>query len=120
MTFGERYAPALRAMGQVEADRCFGDLVAALLAGGEVSRHHAEMVVRRNLGYYAGYFSSETFERLLRLYRTRHPVFGVRLPELPGAGGGPRSPRLAVDLVDDEVDLEGYLCRGMPAAKGGG
>lgn len=36
----------------------------------------AEEVVNSNLGYYAGYYSLETRERVEKLFNCSHPVFG--------------------------------------------
>lgn len=36
----------------------------------------AEQIANSNLGYYAGYFSNETRERVERLFNCAHPVFG--------------------------------------------
>ncbi len=43
------------------------------MRGGE-----AEYLERMNLGYYAGYFSVETRQRVERLFRAPHPIFGSR------------------------------------------
>ncbi|MEM7813265.1 MAG: hypothetical protein AAF532_17450 [Planctomycetota bacterium] len=45
--------------------RCFGK-----------SREEAERIERTNLGYYAGYGSHETRERVEDLFDCQHPVFG--------------------------------------------
>lgn len=40
------------------------------------TREEAEQIERSNLGYYAGYHLDETRERVERLFRCAHPVFG--------------------------------------------
>lgn len=41
-----------------------------------VDRAKAETVEKMNLGYFAGYSSHETRERVEKLFRCAHPVFG--------------------------------------------
>ncbi len=40
------------------------------------ARSEAEKIERANLGYYAGYYDSETRERVERLFKCSHPIFG--------------------------------------------
>jgi len=40
----------------------------------------AERIERSNLGYYAGYYDSETMARVNRLFKTTHPIFGDTNP----------------------------------------
>ena len=54
MTFGETYDHAMTIETQEEA----------------------EGLARGNLGYWAGYFDHATRERVERLFRCEHPVFG--------------------------------------------
>lgn len=37
----------------------------------------AEQIVNNNLGYYAGYYSNETRERVEKLFLCSHPIFGA-------------------------------------------
>lgn len=76
-TIGEKYGPAMEIKTQAEADAYFEKCVAHTLSFGEVDRKKAEAIERSNLGYYAGYYSSETRERVERLFRCKHPVFGA-------------------------------------------
>lgn len=77
ITIGEKYGPAMKITEQAEADRYFQECVAhnMMLSGG--SQEEAEAIERDSLGYYAGYYSSETRERVERLFRCKHPVFGA-------------------------------------------
>ena len=64
---------------QAEADKYFEKLVNHQMMFG-VLRHEraeAEQIERSNLGYYAGYYDSETRERVERLFKCAHPVFGA-------------------------------------------
>lgn len=40
------------------------------------TREEAETIERTNLGYFAGYYSHATRERVERLFRCAHPFFG--------------------------------------------
>lgn len=75
VTIGDKYRPAMEIRDQGEADAYFERLVAHTQGFGE-SRERAEEVERINLGYFAGYYDSLTRERVERLFRCAHPVFG--------------------------------------------
>lgn len=75
ITIGDKYRPAMDIQDPVEADAYFERCVAHTMTFGK-SRAEAEKVERINLGYFAGYYSSETRERVERLFRCAHPIFG--------------------------------------------
>lgn len=78
----EKYGPAMNIETQDEADAYFLKLVEHTMEmwkhRGESAktRHEAEALERNNLGYYAGYYGDETRERVERLFKTEHPIFG--------------------------------------------
>lgn len=76
MTIGEKYDPAMKITDQAEADAYFQICVDHSMTYHRKTREEAEALERTNLGYYAGYGSSETRERVERLFRCSHPVFG--------------------------------------------
>jgi hypothetical protein len=81
LTFDELYSPAMEIADQVEADRYFEFLVTETQKwrrenGRQDDRRECRRIVRSNLGYYAGYYGSETRRRVERLFRTEHPIFG--------------------------------------------
>jgi hypothetical protein len=76
ITYRDKYGPAMEITDQAEADKYFEELVRHNLSFGENTRELAENVERHNLGYYAGYYDSETRERVERLFKCEHPVFG--------------------------------------------
>lgn len=76
ITLGEKYNPAMKIIDQVEADTYFEEIVEHCMSFGKTSRKEAEIIERSNLGYYAGYYNSETRERVERLFHCSHPVFG--------------------------------------------
>lgn len=75
MTIQECYGPAMMIEDQAEADAYFEQCVAHCMNFGK-TREEAEKIERSNLAYYAGYYDTETRERVERLFRCAHPVFG--------------------------------------------
>lgn len=83
-TYADSYGPAMEITDQKEADVYFERLVSDRLgqrnkhvgALGRMSREEAEKIERGNLGYYAGYHGNETRERVERLFKCEHPIFG--------------------------------------------
>jgi len=41
----------------------------------------AMVIAKKNIGYYAGYQTEEVFNRMLRLFKTVHPVFKRKYPK---------------------------------------
>lgn len=79
VTLEEKYGPAMVITEQAEADGYFERCVRHGMLFGN-SREEAERIERENLGYYAGYYDAETAERVHRLFKTEHPIFGKRTP----------------------------------------
>lgn len=75
ITIGDKYSPAMTITDQAEADRYFEECVLHSMMFGN-SREKAEDIERQNLGYFVGYCSAETRERVERLFRCKHPIFG--------------------------------------------
>ena len=78
VTIREKYAPAMAITDQDEANAYFERCVEHTMeyAPDAVTREEAERVERSNLGYYAGYYDTETRIRVERLFNCSHPVFG--------------------------------------------
>jgi len=81
ITLGEKYDPAMQITDQSKADAYFEECVqhnleARRMRGEPEDRREAERIERSNLGYYAGYYDNETRERVERLFKCSHPVFG--------------------------------------------
>lgn len=74
MTIGEKYEPAMLITEQAEADAYFERCVEHTMRVHGSGRAEAEKLERANLGYYAGYGFDR--ERVERLFRCAHPVFG--------------------------------------------
>lgn len=75
-TLGDKYGPAMEITDQESADAYFEKCVDDCISKGNKSRATAESIERSNLGYYAGYYDNETRERVERLFKCSHPVFG--------------------------------------------
>ncbi len=78
-TVGECYRPACekKDMTQAEADEYFEALVNYCVRQDiDMKRPKAEAIQRANLGYYAGYYDNATRERVERLFKCSHPIFG--------------------------------------------
>ena len=58
-TIGEKYKPAMEITDPQEAARYFEECVAHAMSFG-ADRTEAERIERANLGYFAGYYSSDT------------------------------------------------------------
>lgn len=93
ITYGDKYGPAMKITDQAEADRYFAECVEHTMRRLPTDdRAEAERIERSNLGYYAGYYSNETRERVERLFRSAHPIFGAI------AEKGPPTPEEAFEM----------------------
>lgn len=77
ITIGEKYDPAMKITDQAEADAYFARCVEHTMRVRPCGRVMAESIERQNLGYYAGYGSHETRQRVERLFKCSHPIFGA-------------------------------------------
>lgn len=76
-TWGDRYGRAMEMKTKADADEYFERLVQShLKVAPERSREEVEELERNNLGYFAGYYSAEVRERIERLFKCEHPIFG--------------------------------------------
>jgi hypothetical protein len=76
ITLGEKYGPAMEITEQAKADAYFDECVQHMMTRRGCDREEAEKIERSNIGYYAGYYSHETRERVERLFLCAHPIFG--------------------------------------------
>ncbi len=78
ITIGEKYSPAMKITDEAEAraylEECITHNITA--SGGQRTYAEAERIEKSNLAYYAGYYDNATRERVERLFRCAHPVFG--------------------------------------------
>jgi hypothetical protein len=75
ITYGKKYDRAMDIKTQEEADEYFELCVQHTMSFGK-SREEAEQIEKTNFGYWAGYFSADTRQRIERLFRCEHPFFG--------------------------------------------
>lgn len=75
ITIGEKYGPAMEITDQTEADEYFERCVEHSMTFGH-DRAKAEQIERSNLGYYAGYYDTETRARVEKFFKCSHPIFG--------------------------------------------
>lgn len=91
MTIGEKYGPAMEIQTKEKAKKYFELCVVHTLdVNKKLSREEAINIEKSNLGYYAGYYDSETRIRVEKLFGCQHPIFG------PISQGEP-TPKEAVD-----------------------
>lgn len=79
ITIGDKYGAAMEMTDPAIAESYFEELIDHHMRsqqGRMPSRAEAVRVEKANLGYYAGYYSSETRERVERLFGCAHPIFG--------------------------------------------
>jgi hypothetical protein len=78
---GEKYHPAMQVQTEQEATEYLHKLVmyhASRYDGSDGARTSEQIyaIERGNIGYWTGYFDGETYERVNRLFKSVHPVFG--------------------------------------------
>lgn len=97
LTYDECLDPAMKITDQADADQYKRAYIAYTQGFLDVEPNEngmtAEQIVNANLGYYAGYYDTATRERVERLFRCAHPVFGA----IKDGGGNP-SPEAALAL----------------------
>lgn len=76
ITIGDKYGPAMAMTDQAEADAYFEACVEHAMRFNGNDAAAAKKVEKQNLGYCAGYYGTETRERVERLFRCAHPIFG--------------------------------------------
>lgn len=76
ITIGEKYDFAMSILDQPTADAYFELCVQHCMRADGLDRTRAEILERKNLGYFAGYYDNETRARVERLFRCAHPIFG--------------------------------------------
>lgn len=85
VTIGEMYGPAMKIQDPDEAENYFKALVAWQMKTTGVSQEEAERREKLNLGYYAGYYDTETRLRVEKLFQCAHPIFGSAANGVPTA-----------------------------------
>lgn len=80
LTYGECLKPAMEITDEADARQYLNDYVAFIQTSLDAEPRKDNMTAARiagvNLGYFAGYYDSETRQRVERLFDCSHPVFG--------------------------------------------
>jgi hypothetical protein len=77
ITYGEKYGPAMQVQTKEEAAAYFEECVEHTMEWQpDITREEAESIEKQNIGYYAGYYDKETYDRVMELFDTNHPIFG--------------------------------------------
>jgi hypothetical protein len=84
-TYGDIYTVACTEIHTAEeAEKWLKAVVKHIMAHTDKEEFKTESGARglalHNLGYYAGYYSHETRERVYKLFNTKHPIFGGKMP----------------------------------------
>lgn len=78
-TMGEIFNTALDVAKTGNSDRCqefLTSYVEYIVSESNLNVAEAENIAKSNLGYFAGYYSSEVYETINKAYGAVHPVFG--------------------------------------------
>lgn len=75
LTYGDCLSLAMHITDQADADQYKAEYI-KYQSQFSNDKYTPEQVVNINLGYYAGYYSNEVRERVERLFKCSHPVFG--------------------------------------------
>ena len=79
LTYGECLDPTSKITDQADADQYKAAYIAYQKMHMKGDRNDkgltAEDIVNSNIGYWSGYYDSETAERIKRLFKCNHPIF---------------------------------------------
>ena len=78
-TMEEIFNTALDIAKTADSDRCQAFLtsyIKYIMSENNCNIAEAERIAKSNLGYFAGYYSSEVYETINKAYGAVHPVFG--------------------------------------------
>lgn len=76
LTFGQIFKPAMEVKTEEEAKEYFDAIVEYYKTVFGKDQQEAEKVTKINIGYWAGYYDTETRIRVYKLYKVGHPIFG--------------------------------------------
>jgi hypothetical protein len=87
LTYGEALKPAMEIKNKDEARQYLCDYAAFIQKyldkEPDPKERTAIQIAKINVGYFAGYYDSETNKRIHELFETEHPIFGKIIPTLP-------------------------------------
>ena len=80
LTYGECLDPAMKITEEEDAKQYFDEYVKFIQKHLDKEPNEngltAEQIAKQNLGYYAGYYDTETRIRVEKLFTCSHPIFG--------------------------------------------
>ena len=76
LTIGEAYDPAMKMTDPKEAEEYLQALIERSVKYCGQTPEEAERIMKENLGYYSGYYDTETMVRVHKLFNCAHPIFG--------------------------------------------
>lgn len=76
LTYGEALDPAMKITNQEDADQYKEAYINWQMEQMKITYEEALNIVNSNLGYYAGYYSTETRLQVEKLFNTQHPFLG--------------------------------------------
>jgi hypothetical protein len=85
ITIGDKYRPAMEIDNQADADEYFERCVEHTVFWFGYNRSDAEQIELSNIGYFAGYYDSETAAWVYKLFKAAHPIFGTTRPTMKEA-----------------------------------
>jgi len=84
LTYGEALGPVADIVDQEEADQYLKEYIKYTQKFLDEKPHEegktAEEICKINIGYWSGWCSNETAERILKLFDCSHPIFGKKVP----------------------------------------
>lgn len=80
LTFGDTLGGAMEVKTQEEADEWLDNLIKYQMKMSGDTEEKAREISLHNIGYVTGYYGGETAIRVLKLFKTEHPVFGTVTP----------------------------------------
>ena len=75
LTYSECLDPAMKITNIDDANQYISEYI-KYINKSKNDIFESEKIAKSNLGYYAGYYDSETRERVERLFMCQHPIFG--------------------------------------------
>jgi hypothetical protein len=80
LTIGQKYGAAMEIKTEAEAKEYLELCIQHNMRNSSRTRDEADVMERMNIGYYAGYYDTETAQRVMRLFNCVHPFFGRTRP----------------------------------------
>lgn len=80
LTNAQVLGPAMQITDAADAQNYLAAYEAYMVRRWDTAPDEAHSIALSNLGYYAGYYSPETRDRVYALFNAAHPIFGTSHP----------------------------------------